>query len=53
MEQTNYLKIVWILAFIAFATVSCWATAESFHLLLSDWPVFLYFILILIYTINP
>lgn len=39
MQQTNYLKIVWILAFMAFATVSCWATAESFHLLLSDWPV--------------
>lgn len=38
MEQTNYLKIVWILAFVAFASVSCWATAESLHLLLSTWP---------------
>ena len=38
MEQRNYLKIVWIAAFIAFASVSCWATAESLHLLLSTWP---------------
>lgn len=38
MEQKNYLKIVWMLAFVAFAAVSCWATAESLHLLLSSWP---------------
>lgn len=38
MEQKNYLKIVWMLAFAAFASVSCWATAESLHLLLSSWP---------------
>lgn len=38
MEQKNYLKIVWIVAFVAFAAVSCWATAESLHLLLSSWP---------------
>ena len=36
MEQKNYLKIVWILAFAAFG---CWATTESLHLLLSDWPI--------------
>lgn len=39
MEQKNYLKIVWILSFVAFAAVSCWATAESLHLLLSSWPL--------------
>lgn len=38
MEQKNYLKIVWVIAFVAFAAVSCWATAESLHLLLSSWP---------------
>lgn len=38
MEQRNYLKAVWILAFVAFASVSCWATAESLHLLLFNWP---------------
>ena len=38
MEQRNYLKIVWMVAFAAFAGVSCWATAESLHLLLSSWP---------------
>lgn len=26
-------------AFLAFAAVSCWATAESLHLLLSSWPL--------------
>lgn len=39
MEQKNYLKLVWMAAFLAFALVSCWATAESLHLLLSSWPV--------------
>lgn len=39
MEQKNYLKLIWIVAFIAFAAVSCWATAESLHLLLSSWPL--------------
>lgn len=39
MEQKNYLKILWMVAFVAFAAVSCWATAESLHLLLSTWPL--------------
>ena len=39
MEQTNYLKLIWMVAFIAFAAVSCWATAESLHLLLFSWPL--------------
>ena len=30
-----------MLAFVAFASVSCWATAESLHLLLSNWPIVL------------
>lgn len=38
MEQNNYTKLIWVVAFVAFAGVSCWATAESLHLLLSDWP---------------
>lgn len=38
MGENNYLKIVWLVAFVAFAAVSCWATAESLHLLLSSWP---------------
>lgn len=39
MEQKNYLKLIWMVTFIAFAAVSCWATAESLHLLLSSWPL--------------
>lgn len=39
MEQKNYLKLIWMVAFIAFAAVSCWATAESLHVLLSSWPL--------------
>lgn len=38
MNQTNYLKLFSIIAFVAFAAVSCWATAESLNLLLSSWP---------------
>jgi len=39
MGKTNYLKFFSLLAFIAFAAISCWATAESLHLLLSSWPL--------------
>lgn len=39
MNENKFLKIFGILAFFAFAAVSCWATAESLHLLLSSWPV--------------
>ncbi|MBR6926041.1 MAG: hypothetical protein IKH52_02370 [Bacteroidaceae bacterium] len=38
MQGTNYLKLAWIAGFVIFAGVSCWATAESLHLLLSSWP---------------
>lgn len=38
MQQNNYLKLLWVAGFTAFAMVSCWATAESLHLLLSSWP---------------
>lgn len=38
MGQNKYLKIFSICAFAAFATVSCWATAESLHLLLPSFP---------------
>jgi len=41
MNQNKFLKILSILAFLAFASVSCWATAESLHLLLSTWPLVL------------
>lgn len=37
--EKNYSKLLWALVFVAFAAVSCWATAESLHLLLSTWPV--------------
>lgn len=39
MGENNYLKIGAFVAFILFAAVSCWATAESLHLLLPSWPV--------------
>lgn len=39
MNENKFLKIFCLLAFLAFATVSCWATAESLHLLLSTWPI--------------
>jgi len=45
MEKNNYLKIVWTVAYFAFAAVSCWATAESLHLLLSSWPVIMCWII--------
>lgn len=38
MGEKNYMKIVWILAFVAFAAISCWATTESLKMLLSKLP---------------
>ncbi len=42
--ENKFLKLFYIIAFIAFACVSCWATAESFHMLLPTWPVFAVYI---------
>ncbi len=41
MNNNKYKKIFCILAFVAFAAVSCWATAESLHLLLPSFPLIL------------
>lgn len=38
MNKTNYKKILAAIGFLVFGGVSCWATAESLHLLLSTWP---------------
>lgn len=38
MEQKRTLKLFYLLAFVAFAGVSCWATSESLQLLLPSWP---------------
>ncbi len=37
MEEKDYRKIVWIVAFLAFATGSCFLTEESLHMLLPSW----------------
>lgn len=47
MNQTNYTKIFSFFAFLLFGGVSCWATAESLHLLLATWPkIFCYLVAI-------
>ena len=43
MGQNNYLRLVWIAAYLLFAAISCVATAESLHLLLPDWPKLLFY----------
>lgn len=35
------MRLAWIAGFLAFAGISCWATAESLHMLLSSWPLFM------------
>lgn len=37
--ENKFLKLFYIVAFLAFAGVSCWATAESLHMLLPTWPI--------------
>ena len=41
MNQNSLLKVSCAIGFLAFAAVSCWATAESLHLLLAPWPLFM------------
>lgn len=41
MEENKTLKLVSVCGFAIFAAVSCWATAESLHLLLPSWPTFM------------
>lgn len=38
MNDNKFVKIFTLAGFTAFAAVSCWATAESLHLLLPSWP---------------
>lgn len=51
MGQNNTLKIISIFAFIALASVSCWATQESLHLLQPNWPQFLCWIVTIAFFI--
>lgn len=37
-EQNKFLKLLYLVAFVALAGVSCWATAESLHMLLESFP---------------
>ncbi len=37
--ENNYKKLLFLVAYIVFASVSCWATAESLHMLLPSWPL--------------
>lgn len=39
MNENKFVKIFCIAAFLAFAGISCWATAESLHLLLDNLPI--------------
>ena len=39
MNENKYKKISFLLLYLAFAGVSCWATAESLHLLMSGFPL--------------
>lgn len=39
MGEVNYFKFITLFAFVAFAAISCWATAESLHLLQPSVPL--------------
>lgn len=41
MESKSYQKIAFLLGFLLLSVVSCWATAESLHMLLPSWPIYL------------
>ena len=39
-DENKFKKLGLLLGFIGFTAVSCWATAESLHMLLPTWPIF-------------
>lgn len=39
MQDLQFKRIIGLVGFIILAAVSCWATAESLHLLLPSWPL--------------
>lgn len=51
MGQTNFLKIISAVAFIALASWSCWATEASLHLLLPNIPQFLLWLIVIAFFI--
>lgn len=44
MSENKFSKIFFTLAFVALMIASCWATVESLHLLLPDWPTPIFWI---------
>lgn len=38
MGENNYTKLLYFFGFVVLAIISCWATSESFQLLLPTWP---------------
>ena len=48
MDQSKFLKIFSLLAFIALMLVSCWATTDSLHMLLPQWPIAAFWVITII-----
>lgn len=44
MKNNGLMKLFSIVAFAALMIISCWATTESLHLLLPQWPRFIFWI---------
>lgn len=44
MKNNGLMKLFSIVAFVALMIISCWATTESLHLLLPQWPRFIFWI---------
>lgn len=45
MGNKGIIKVLSVIAFLAFMTISCWATTESLHLLLPDWPIVIFWVI--------
>ena len=51
MQKNNFLQVFALVAFVMLLGVSCWATVESLHLLLSDWPVMVYWVVTIFFIV--
>ncbi len=51
MNQNKFLKIFAFFAFAVLLGASCWATVESLHLLLPEWPIILFWAVAIIFFV--
>lgn len=51
MGNNGFIKIFSMVAWVALMAISCWATTASLHLLLPEWPVFIFWVVTIVFFV--